>query len=69
MLLVAVIFVFDPSLPLLSSLSHGCCVLSGMFSDGFFSYGIEPVRNGSHQVGRALWCAMLKTLGKNGFMV
>ncbi|XP_056436202.1 disintegrin and metalloproteinase domain-containing protein 11-like isoform X2 [Gadus chalcogrammus] len=28
------------------STCHGLC---GMFSDGFFSYGIEPVRNGSHQ--------------------
>lgn len=26
------------------------CFLSGMFSDGFFSYGIEPVHNGSNQV-------------------
>uniref|UniRef100_A0A3Q2QL95 ADAM metallopeptidase domain 11 n=1 Tax=Fundulus heteroclitus TaxID=8078 RepID=A0A3Q2QL95_FUNHE len=29
------------------STCHGLC---GMFSDGFYSYGIEPVHNASHQV-------------------
>ncbi|XP_031723650.1 disintegrin and metalloproteinase domain-containing protein 11-like isoform X2 [Anarrhichthys ocellatus] len=32
------------------STCHGLC---GMFSDGFFSYGIEPVHNGSKQDGGA----------------
>ncbi|XP_072298977.1 disintegrin and metalloproteinase domain-containing protein 11-like [Eucyclogobius newberryi] len=32
------------------STCHGLC---GMFSDGFFSYGIEPVQNGSVQVDGA----------------
>ncbi|KAK7940109.1 hypothetical protein WMY93_003435 [Mugilogobius chulae] len=32
------------------STCHGLC---GMFSDGFFSYGIEPVQNGSVQEGGA----------------
>uniref|UniRef100_A0AAQ4R4H8 ADAM metallopeptidase domain 11 n=1 Tax=Gasterosteus aculeatus aculeatus TaxID=481459 RepID=A0AAQ4R4H8_GASAC len=35
------------------STCHGLC---GMFSDGFFSYGIEPVHNGSKQVNsQRIW--------------
>uniref|UniRef100_A0A7N8XE80 Disintegrin and metalloproteinase domain-containing protein 11-like n=2 Tax=Mastacembelus armatus TaxID=205130 RepID=A0A7N8XE80_9TELE len=38
------------------STCHGLC---GMFSDGFFSYGIEPIRNGSNQDdGAHLICRM-----------
>lgn len=35
---------FSPSLPVV------VLVLSGMFSDGLYTYGIEPLSNGSHPV-------------------
>lgn len=40
-------------------------VLSGMFSDGFFSYGIEPVHNGSDQVIVSGYFLLLTSLIEN----
>ena len=57
--------------------SFSCCLfLSGMFSDGFFSYGIEPIHNGSNQVNSLgivavkscrlrFWVLMLMFLGSD----